>query len=99
MDEGLPKFFYNNFIQPPKESFIINQLLINIEMNETEKKNKELLEEVEKGHLSIGKAAELLKIPIQDIYELAKKHSIRLGATLEQIKESEKTLKMLLKKK
>lgn len=54
---------------------------------------------VEKGRITTGRAAELLKIPIQDIYELAKKHGVRLGANLEQIKESEKTLKMLLKKK
>ena len=54
---------------------------------------------VEKGRITIGRAAELLKLPIQDIYELARKHGVRLGANLEQIKESEKTLKMLLKKK
>ncbi len=68
-------------------------------MNEKEKKNKELLEEVEKGQISTGRAAELLKTSIQEIYRIAQKHGVRLGATLEQQKESEKTLKMLLKKK
>lgn len=53
---------------------------------------------VEKGQISTGRAAELLKTSIQEIYRIARKHGVRLGATLEQQKESEKTLKMLLEK-
>lgn len=54
---------------------------------------------VEKGQISIGRAAELLKVSIYDIHELAQKHNVEIGATLEQMKESEKTLQRLLKKK
>lgn len=58
-----------------------------------------VLKPVEKGQISIGKAAEMLKASIQDIYRIAKKHGVRLGATSEQIAESEKTLKKLLGRK
>ena len=54
---------------------------------------------VEKGRITIGRAAELLKISIQDIHEIAQKHNVQLGATPEQQRESKETLKMLLKKK
>lgn len=54
---------------------------------------------VSEGQLSIGKGAELLNATIYDMHELAQKHKVELGATAEQMKESEKTLKMLLKKK
>ena len=58
-----------------------------------------VLELAKNGRITVGKAAELLKVPVQDIYELAQKHNIRLGATPEQQRESKETLKMLLKKK
>lgn len=54
---------------------------------------------VEKGRISIGKAAELLKTSVQDIYRWAEKHEVRLGATAEQQTKSETTLKKLLKQK
>ena len=53
---------------------------------------------IENGRISIGRAAELLKVTIQDIYRLAEKHGVRIGATIEQGKKSEKTMKSLLKK-
>ncbi len=53
---------------------------------------------IENGRISVGRAAELLKVTIQDIYRLAEKHGVRLGATLEQEKKSEKTMRYLLKK-
>ncbi|HLD97055.1 MAG TPA: hypothetical protein VI934_01795 [Candidatus Nanoarchaeia archaeon] len=54
---------------------------------------------LEKGRITIGRAAELLKISIQDIHEIAQRHNVQLGATPEQQRESKKTLKTLLKKK
>ena len=54
---------------------------------------------IEKGQISVGRASELLNTSIQDIHRMAEKRGIRLGANLQQIKESEKTLKRLLKKK
>ena len=58
-----------------------------------------VLDLVENGRISIGKAAELLKTSIQDIHRLAQKHNVQLGATPEQQKESKETLRFLLKKK
>ncbi|MFH1247377.1 MAG: hypothetical protein V1644_03275 [Candidatus Micrarchaeota archaeon] len=53
---------------------------------------------VESGRVSIGRAAELLKISVQDIHQLAEKQGVHLGATREQQKKSTGTLKRLLKK-
>lgn len=53
---------------------------------------------VEAGRISIENAASLLKTSAQDVHELAEKHRMRLGATREQQKKSEQTLKQLLKK-
>lgn len=47
------------------------------------------------GRISIGKAAELLNTPIQDIYTIANRHHISLGATAEQQKKSEAILHSL----
>ena len=54
-----------------------------------------LLDLVDKGRISVGRAAELLKTSIQDIHRLAEKHGLRLGATLEQQKQSSITVKKL----
>lgn len=59
---------------------------------------KYVLDLVESGRIAIGKAAELLNLTIQDIYRLAEKHGIQLGATIEQQKKSTETMKKLLKK-
>ena len=53
---------------------------------------------VKKGRISIGRAADLLKASVQDIYRIAEKHDVKLGATAEQQKKSEETLKKLLKR-
>ena len=53
---------------------------------------------VEAGRISIGRAAELLKTSIQDIYRLAEKHGVKLGATEEQQKKSIETAKKLIKR-
>ncbi len=53
---------------------------------------------VETGRISIGKAAELLKTTVQDIYRLAEKHDVRLSTTKEQQQKSTQTMKQLLKK-
>lgn len=52
---------------------------------------------IESGRLSIGKAAELLKISIQDVHRLAEKHGIYLGATIEQQRRSIETAKKIMK--
>ncbi len=54
-----------------------------------------LLDLVSKGRVSVGKAAELLKCSVQDIYHIADKHGLRLGATQAQQKLSSTTLKRL----
>ena len=54
-----------------------------------------LLNLVESGRISIGKAAELLGNTIQDMQRLAEKHNIKLGPTIEQHKKSIATLKKL----
>lgn len=53
---------------------------------------------IEKGQVSIGRASEMLNTSVQDIHRMAEKRGIMLGANLQQIKASEKTLKTLLKK-
>lgn len=53
---------------------------------------------VESGRISIGKAAELLKTSVSDLHRLAEKHGIRLGATSAQEQKSIQTMKSLLKK-
>ena len=50
---------------------------------------------VERGKLSIGKAAEILDLSIYDIHEIAKSKGIKLGATLEQYQRSKKFIKKL----
>ena len=58
-----------------------------------------LLKMVERGRISVGRAAELLNVTIYDMHELAEKHNIRLGATLEQFNAGMETVKKLLRKK
>ena len=54
---------------------------------------------LEQGRISIGKAAELLKISVHDIYRVAEKHGVRLGTTPEQRSRSLQTAKKLFKSK
>lgn len=49
-----------------------------------------VLELLEQGRISMGKAAELLDATVYDIQELAKNRKIDLGPTLEQLKQSKK---------
>ena len=53
---------------------------------------------IDKGRISIGRAAELLKASIQDIHRLAEKHDVRLGPTASQQQKSAETLRRLLRK-
>ncbi len=55
-----------------------------------------LLKLVSEGRISIGKAAEILKTTVYDIYRLAQKHGVELGATMEQAKKSRQTAKILV---
>jgi len=57
-----------------------------------------ILHLVESGRLSIGKAAELLHLSIQDVQRLAVKHGVRLGPTMAQQKKSAEVLHRLSRK-
>ena len=52
-----------------------------------------ILELVSSGRISIGKAAEMLKISVYDIYKLAEKHGMKIGGTAAQQAKSKKTAK------
>lgn len=53
---------------------------------------------VDKGRISIGKAAELLDLSIYDIQEMARERGIILSADEESDREAEKHVKELVKK-
>jgi len=55
-----------------------------------------ILELLRKGRISIGKAAELLDTTIYDIYRLANKRNIELGATQTHYKKSKEIAKKLI---
>lgn len=52
-----------------------------------------VLEIVSSGRISIGKAAELLKVSVYDIYKLAEKHGMKLGGTVAHEAKSKKAAK------
>lgn len=52
---------------------------------------------IDTGRISVGKAAEMLKVTVHDIYRLAEKHGVQLGATSEQRRKSKGTLQRLIK--
>lgn len=53
---------------------------------------------IEKGRLSFGRAAEILDLSIYDIQDIAKSKGVILGATLEQYQKSKKFVKELIGK-
>jgi len=55
------------------------------------------LELLNKGRISISKAAELLDRTVYDIYRLAKERNIELGATETHFKKSKEIAKKLIK--
>lgn len=55
-----------------------------------------ILSLLEKGRLSIGKAAEILDSSIYDIHEMAKSKGIKLSASIEQRQKSKENLKKFL---
>jgi hypothetical protein len=54
-----------------------------------------VLQLVAAGRISAGRAADLLDVAVYDIYRLAEKHGIRLGATTAQIRKAEQTAEKL----
>lgn len=56
-----------------------------------------VLELVEDGRISIGRAAELLQTTIYDIQRIAKKHGVPLSSTPEQAKKSRETTNRLFR--
>ena len=57
-----------------------------------------VLKLIEKGRLSIGKAAEILDVSIYDVHEMAKLKGIKLSASMEQRQKSKEHLNKFLKK-
>ncbi|MGR3318062.1 MAG: hypothetical protein ACUZ8O_06235 [Candidatus Anammoxibacter sp.] len=57
-----------------------------------------VLELIQKGKLSIGRAAEALDVSIYDIHDMAKEKGIKLTASPEQADKSSKHLKKFLEK-
>ena len=57
-----------------------------------------ILNLIERGRLSIGKAAEILDVSIYDIHEMAKSKGIKLSASPEQKQKSREYLKKFLVK-
>jgi len=52
-----------------------------------------VIELVNKGRLSIGKAAEILDLSIYDIHEIAKAKDLKLSATKEQWQKSKEVIR------
>lgn len=57
---------------------------------------RNVIEMLSAGRISIGKAAELLKVSIYDIYKIAEKRGIKLGGTSEQGLKSRESAKRYL---
>ena len=57
-----------------------------------------ILNLLEKGRLTVGKAAEILDVSIYDIHEMAQLKSIKLSASPEQRQKSKGYLKKILGK-
>ena len=57
-----------------------------------------ILKLIEKGRISIGKAAEILDVSIYDIHEMAESKGIKLSASPEQRQKSKGYLKKILGK-
>ena len=57
-----------------------------------------ILKLIEKGRISIGKAAEILDVSIYDIHEIAESKGIKLSASSEQRQKSKEYLKKFLAK-
>lgn len=57
-----------------------------------------VLKLIQKGRLSVGKAAEVLDVSIYDIHEMAESRGIKLTALPEQSKKSKEHLKKFLRK-
>src|SRR3989344_7250211 len=57
-----------------------------------------ILKLIEKGRLSIGKAAEILDVSIYDIHEMAESKGIKLSASPEQRQKSREHLRKFLRK-
>jgi len=50
-----------------------------------------ILELISKGRLSVSRGAELLDTSVHEVYRLAKKKGVEIGATMDQYEEGEKT--------
>ncbi len=51
---------------------------------------------VSQGRITINQAAKLLNTTIYDIYRIAEKHGLKLGASEQQRKKSSETLKRII---
>lgn len=50
-----------------------------------------ILELISKGRISVSRGAELLDTNVHEIYRLAKKKGVEIGATVDQYEKGEKT--------
>ncbi|MEJ7842847.1 MAG: hypothetical protein WKF95_13880 [Rubrobacter sp.] len=56
-----------------------------------------VLELLSEGRLSSGRAADILDVSVHRIHELARKHDLRIGATLEDYQRSKGSARELLR--
>ena len=90
-DEIMPLIELKSMEERTNKSIVLKQLLY---------KGLEdyAIDLVEKGKMSIGRAAEILDLSIYDIHEIAKSKGIKLSATLEQYQKNKKFVKELANK-
>ncbi len=55
-----------------------------------------ILELISKGRISVSRGAELLDTNVHEIYQLAKKKDVEIGATMDQYEKGEKTAKEVI---
>lgn len=91
-DEIMPLIELKSREEHTNKSIVLKQLLY-------EGLKDYVIDLIQKGRLSAGKAAEILDLSIYDIHEIAKSKGIKLSATLEQRQRSREFMKSLIKKK
>lgn len=55
-----------------------------------------ILELISRGRLSVSRGAELLDTSVHEIYQLAKKKGVEIGATMDQYEEGEKNAEEII---
>jgi len=55
-----------------------------------------ILELISRGRLSVSRGAELLDTSVHEVYQLAKKKGVEIGATMDQYEEGEKNAEEII---